>query len=123
MAVAEQTACRLLVYTTEDDRLGHHSLAQELVERARADGLQGATIWRGIEGFGRSGLMHTNRLPDVNAGMPLVVEIIDRAERVSAFLHVVDELAPDAVTTTEPVHLARHSPAGPLPFDDAVPGA
>lgn len=120
MTVTEQAACRLLVYTTEDDRVGHRALAEELVERAREDGLQGATVWRGIEGFGRSGMMRTNRLPDVNAGAPLVVEIVDRTDRVSAFLRVVERLAPDAVTTTEPVRLTRHGVAGPLPFDDPV---
>jgi PII-like signaling protein len=122
MAVTEQAACRLLVYTSEDDRVGHRSLAEELVDRAREEGLQGATVWRGIEGFGRSGMVRTNRLPDVNAGMPLVVEIVDRADRVSAFLAIVEQIAPQAVTTTEPVHLSRHVTGGPLPFDDPLAG-
>lgn len=107
MAVARETGCRLLVYTTEDDRVGHHSLAEALLERARQDGLRGATVWRGIEGFGRSGALRTTRLPDVNRGLPLVVEIIDHPDRVTAFLPVVSELAPRAVATIEPVEIGR----------------
>lgn len=123
MTVPLEAGCRLLVYTTEDDRVGHHSLARELVERAREDGLLGATVWQAVEGFGRSGSLRTARFPDATAGMPLVVEIVDRAGRVAAFAAVVAGIAPDALMTTEPVRIGRHLPTGPRPFDDALPGA
>lgn len=123
MAVTQHTGSRLLVYTTEDDRVGHQSLAQALVERARQDGLLGATVWRGIEGFGRSGTLRTTRLPDVDRGLPLVVEIIDRPDRVTAFLSVVAELAPTAVATVEPVAIGRRLDDRPPLLDDPPPVA
>lgn len=121
MTVARQPGRRLLVYTTEDDRVGARSLARELLDRARDDGLLGATIWRGIEGFGRSGALRTTRFPDSGAGMPLVVEVVDRPDRIAAFADTVARLAPDVVMTSEPVDVGRHAPSGPLPFDDTLP--
>ena len=120
MTVSWEPRWRLQVYSTEDDRVGHRSAAQALVERAREDGLAGATVWRASEGIGRSGTLRTSRFPDTARGLPLVVEIVDRAERVTAFLAVVAELAPHALTTIEPVQLARRQ-AGRPPLDDALP--
>lgn len=120
MTVASEPGCRLLVYTTEADRVGHHSLAEELVERARDDGLLGATVWRAIEGFGRSGVVRTARFPDVDMSMPLVVEVVDRTSRVAAFVAVAAELAPGALMTTEPVRIKRHALADRLPLDDEL---
>jgi PII-like signaling protein len=115
MTVANEPGCRLLVYTTEGDRFGHHSLAEELVERARDDGLLGATVWRAIEGFGRSGVVRTARFPDVDMDMPLVVEVVDRTSRVADFATVAAELAPGALMTTEPVQIERNERADHRP--------
>lgn len=106
MTVEAQTACRLLVYTTEDDRVGHRPVSEVLVERARQQGLRGATVWRGIEGFRSGGELRTTRFPDTARGLPLVVEIVDRPAQVEAFLAVVAELAPGSLATTEPVRVA-----------------
>ncbi|MDA8268795.1 MAG: DUF190 domain-containing protein [Actinomycetota bacterium] len=113
--------CRLLVYTTGDDRVGHHSVWEVLLQRARDEGLSGATVWQGIEGFGATRRLRTTRFPDMARGLPLVVEIVDEPERIDAFLHVVAEVAPDALVTTEPVSTARRQASGPLPFDDTPP--
>lgn len=118
---AAQHACRLMVYTSEGARAGHRGAWEALLERAREDGLRGATVWRGIEGFGASGQLRTSRFPDTAAGLPLVVEIVDHADRVDAFLPVVAELAPDALVTTEVVQIARRRRAGATPLDDAPP--
>ena len=120
MTVRWDPRWRLQVYSTEDDRVGHRSAAEALLEAAREDGLAGATVWRASEGYGRSGVLHTTRFPDAARGLPLVVEIVDEADKVSAFLSVVAELLPGALTTVEAVQRARHH-AGHLPLDDTVP--
>jgi hypothetical protein len=101
--MAQDAGTRLMVFLTEDDRLGHRPLADVLVERAQEAGLAGATVWRGIEGFGRSGHLRTTRFPDVARGLPLVVEVVDRPDKVASFVPVVRELAPHALVTTETV--------------------
>jgi PII-like signaling protein len=99
-----------MVFLTEDDRLGHRPLADALVEHAQEAGLAGATVWRGIEGFGRSGHLRTTRFPDVARGRPLVVEVVDRPDKVASFVPTVRELAPDALLTTEAVTVdPRHA--------------
>jgi len=108
----ERVGTRLMVFLSEDDRCGHKELAAVLVERAREAGLAGATLWRGIEGFGASGRVRTARFPDMASGLPLVVEVIDRAERIEAFLPAVAELAPGSLVTREDVRIRRGPPAG-----------
>ena len=107
--VDESAATRLMVFLTEDDRIGHHSVAEALLERARDAGLAGATIWRGSEGFGPSGHLRAERLPDLARGLPLVVEVIDVEERITNFLPIVREIAAGALVTTEVVRVARSS--------------
>jgi uncharacterized protein len=103
----ELPATRLMVFLTEDDRFGHHSLAETLLERARSAGLAGATIWRCAEGFGPQGHLRAERLPDLARGLPLVLEVIDEEERVATFLPIVRELAEGALVTLESVRISR----------------
>ena len=100
-------ATRLMVFLSEDDRVGHHSAADALLHRAREAGLAGATIWRGIEGFGATGHLRAVRLPDLARGLPLIFEVIDAGAAVTAFLPTVRDLAAGALVTTETVHMAR----------------
>lgn len=102
-------ATRLMVFLSEDDRVGHHSAADTLLHRAQEAGLAGATIWRGIEGFGASGHLRAARLPDLARGLPLVIEVIDDEQTIEAFLPVVRELAEGALVTMESVHISRAS--------------
>jgi uncharacterized protein len=118
----EQPGTRLMIFLTEDDRVGPRSTHDALLQRAREDGMAGATVWRAIEGFGRSGRVRAARFPDVARGLPLVVELIDDEERIESFLPVVAELAPNALVTTEPVGMLRPRGAGRLALDDPLPG-
>lgn len=83
---------RLSIYLGESDRYGHRSLAQALVERARAEGLAGATVLRGIEGYGAANRLHTNRILTLSEDLPMMIEIVDRQDRVEAFLPIVDQM-------------------------------
>jgi PII-like signaling protein len=116
-----QIATRIVVFLSEDDRSGHHGLHETLLNRAREDGLAGATVWRGIEGFGASGRIRTSRFPDAMIGLPVTVELIDTPERIEAFLPVVKELAPGSLVTREEVRVT-HFGASPAPaLDDPTP--
>ncbi len=104
---ATEVATRIVIFLSEDDRRGHHGVHEVILDRARQAGLAGATVWRGIEGFGRSGHVRTARFPDAATGMPLAVEVVDAPDRVDAFLPVVRELAPHSLITREQVEVTR----------------
>jgi PII-like signaling protein len=108
----ERDGTRVVVFLTEDDRAGHHGLYQVILDRALADGIAGATLSRGIEGFGSSGNIRTNRFPDSTTGLPLLLELVDSPERIEAFLPVLAELAPRSLVTREPVRMSRIMPKG-----------
>jgi uncharacterized protein len=112
---------RLMIFLSEDDRVEHRGLHEALLERAREDGMAGATVWRGIEGFGSSGRLRTTRFPDLATGLPLAVEVIDLPERIEMFLAAVKQLAPGSLVTREQVHMTRQRPVAPPALDDPAP--
>jgi uncharacterized protein len=112
---------RLMIFLSEDDRVEHRCLDEVLVERAREDGMAGATVWRGIEGFGSSGRLRTTRFPDMATGLPVAVEVIDLPERIEAFLAAVKHLAPGSLVTREQVHVTRRKPVASPALDDPRP--
>ncbi|GAA2139404.1 DUF190 domain-containing protein [Kitasatospora kazusensis] len=85
-------ALRLTVLVGENDTWRHRPLYSEIVHRAHAAGLAGASVFRGIEGYGGSSPVHTVRLLSLSGDLPVSVVIVDAAERVRAFLPQLDEL-------------------------------
>jgi uncharacterized protein len=92
---------RLTIYCGEGDGYHHHSAARAIVERAREQGLAGATVLRGIEGYGASSHLHTNRILSLSDDLPIVIQIVDREDRIAAFLPVVDEILDGGMVTVE----------------------
>ena len=99
---------RLTVFVGEYDRYQHRPLADAILERAREEGLAGGTLMRGIEGFGRSGRLKTNRLLSSSDDLPIVVEIVDRADRIEAFLTTIQQMTQNALVTLEDVVIHSH---------------
>jgi uncharacterized protein len=85
-------AVRMRIYLGESDRLGHLPLYEAIVKRARDAGLAGATVLKGVLGYGASDHIRTSKLLDLSGDMPLVVEIVDRPDRIEAFRPVIAEL-------------------------------
>jgi uncharacterized protein len=101
-------ALRLTVIVGESDRFGHRPLYTELVHRAHAAGLAGATVLRGIEGFGASQQIHTTRLLSLSEDLPVSIVIVDSEERISAFLPEVEALVTEGVVLVDDVRVVRH---------------
>jgi PII-like signaling protein len=120
MAV-DEVATRIVVFLSEDDRAGRQGLHEAILNRAREDGLAGATVWRAIEGFGGSGRIRTARFPDSCTGLPLALELVDTPERIEAFIPVLRELAPDSLMTREQVQMSRSGRGSSLALDDPGP--
>ncbi|MCT9935214.1 DUF190 domain-containing protein [Planotetraspora sp. A-T 1434] len=102
------TACRLTIFIGETDQYHHRPLYTEIVHRAHARGLAGASVFRGIEGFGASSLIHTSRLLSLSEDLPLAIVIVDAEERITAFLAELDELVTEGLVTVEPVEVYRY---------------
>lgn len=101
-------ACRLTIYIGETDQFRHRPLYTEIVHRAHRMGLAGASVFRGIEGFGASSLIHTSRILSLSEDLPLAIVIVDTEERVDAFLTELDELVTEGLVTVEPVEVHRY---------------
>jgi uncharacterized protein len=114
----EGTGKRLTIYCGETDRYEHHSLATAIVERARDEGLAGATVLRGIEGFGASSRLHTTRLLSLSDDLPIVIQLVDREERIRAFLPIVDEMISDGMVSIEDVEISLYRAQSAKALDD-----
>ncbi|MEV6427209.1 DUF190 domain-containing protein [Nocardia sp. NPDC051463] len=79
-------AARLTVLLDEDDKWKHGPLYHEIVQRARDAGLAGASVWRGVEGYGASSRIHTSRILDLAEHLPVQVMVIDDAQRLRSFV-------------------------------------
>jgi len=82
----------LRVFVGEADRIDGHMLSEIIIRKARETGLAGATVLRGIEGFGAASRIHTARILRLSEDLPVVVEIVDTEDRIKGFLPVVEAL-------------------------------
>jgi PII-like signaling protein len=101
-------ARRLTIFVGEEDSYHHHSLATEIVKRAHEAGLAGATVMRGVEGYGASNHVHTTRILSLSNDLPMVIIIVDTAERIDAFLPQLDELVTEGLIVSEDVVVHRY---------------
>lgn len=102
-------ALRLTVLVGEQDVWHHKPLYAEVVHRARAAGLAGASVFRGIEGFGATSVVHTQRLLSLSEELPVAIVVVDTAERVRAFLPQLDELlAGGGLVTLDPCEMIAY---------------
>ena len=101
-------ALRLTVFVDADDTWHHKPLYHEIVHRAHKAGLAGATVLRGIEGFGAGSLIHTSRLLSLAEDLPAVILIVDSAERIRAFLPEVEELIDEGMIILDEVEVIRY---------------
>ncbi|MGW7550400.1 DUF190 domain-containing protein [Streptomyces rimosus] len=108
MSGSTGAALRLTVHLGECDTWHHKPLYAEIVHRARAVGLAGASVFRGIEGFGASSVVHTQRLLSLSEDLPVAVVIVDTEERVRGFLPQLEELVTGGLVTLEPCEVIRY---------------
>lgn len=108
---APQTAMLLRIYTEEGKHDGGRPLYEAIVFKAREMGLAGATVLRGPMGFGQSQTIHTAKILDLSARLPLVIEIVDAEEKIRAFLKALDDMRDIGLVTTEKVEVVHYGDA------------
>lgn len=103
----------LRIFIGESDRSGHRPLYEAIVEAAREQGLAGATVLRGIEGFGAKSRIHTARILRLSEDLPLIIEIVDTGEKIAHFVQTVGDLFESTgcggLITQERVHVLRYT--------------
>jgi uncharacterized protein len=100
-------ARRLMVIVDEDTCFGRTPMYIEIVQRARRAGLAGASVFRGIEGFGSSRQIHTSRILSLAENLPAMIVIIDTADKIEGFLPQLSELGLRGVVALDDVELVQ----------------
>lgn len=98
----------LRIFIGESDRHGHHPLYEAIVLRAREVGMAGATVTRGVMGFGKHSILHTVKILRLSEDLPMVVEIADSLERIEQFLPLLEEMMTDGLVTLERVRVIQY---------------
>jgi PII-like signaling protein len=98
----------LRIFIGESDTWHGKPLYEAIVQVARSEGLAGATVLRGIEGFGADSRLHTSRILRLSEDLPVVIEIVDTAEKVESVLPKLDEMVGEGMLTIERVHVIAY---------------
>jgi PII-like signaling protein len=96
---------RLRIFIGEAEIWHGKPLYRAIVEQAQQQGVAGATVTRGIEGFGPQHHLSTDRLPDIADNLPLIVEIVESTEKVEALLPLFDRMVQRGMMTVAPVEI------------------
>ncbi|GAA2420273.1 DUF190 domain-containing protein [Nonomuraea africana] len=101
-------ALRLTVFVDDTDTWHHRPMYTEIVHRAHAAGLAGASVFRGMEGFGAGNVVHTTRLLSMADDLPVTVVIVDAEEKIRAFLPQLDELLIEGLAVVDEVEVVAY---------------
>ena len=100
----------LRIFIGENDRWHGKPLYEAIVARAREEGLAGATVLRGLMGYGAKSRIHTAKVLRLSEDLPIVVEIVDRSERIDKFMPLLDEMVADGLVTLERAQVIMYRP-------------
>jgi len=96
------------IFVGESDHWEGRPLYEVLVHRAREMGLAGATVLRGIEGFGASSVVHTARILRLSEELPIVIELVDTEDKIESFLEIAEPLVGEGLITVERVEIRKY---------------
>jgi PII-like signaling protein len=110
----EGDAQRVTVYVGSSDTRDGRNLAVAIVERCRALGMAGATVSRGLMGFGKQSVIHKAQIMGLSSDLPEKVEVVDRPEEITRLLPVLEQMVGGGLIVVEDVHVVRylHEPRG-----------
>jgi PII-like signaling protein len=102
-------ATRLTILVGESQQFHRHPLYTEIVHRAHQAGLAGAAVFRGVEGYGSTGTIHTQRILSLAGDLPMMILLVDTEARIRAFVDSLEGLVGRATCLLEPVEVVRFS--------------
>lgn len=106
--IRESEGMLLRIFIGDSDRHAGRPLYQALVERARAEGLAGATVLHGPMGFGRHSRLHTAKLVEMSSDLPIVIELVDSEPAIQRFMDSVNALVQEGLVTLERVRIVHY---------------
>jgi len=99
----------LRVHASTTDRVGSKLLYEYIVELARESGISGATVYRGIMGYGASSKIHSSKFWELTEKLPVVIELVDKTEMLEAFFKCIEhdlyDMPKGCLVTIEPIHI------------------
>ncbi len=98
----------LRIFVGEGDKYGHRPLYEAVVLKGRETGLAGATVLRGLMGFGAHSVLHTAKVLRLSEDLPMVIEIVDGLDKIQGFLPILDDMIGDGLVTLERVRIIQH---------------
>ncbi len=113
MRVLEGEQWMVRIYIGESDRWHGQLLASALLERLRKEGFAGATVLRGLAGFGARSVVHTSHLLELSQDLPLVIEVVDTEDSVKRLEPILEEMMGDGLVTLEKVRVLKYKPGAP----------
>ena len=108
MPKISSNAKRLRIYIGETDRYKGKSLFQAIVEKAKALDLAGATVFRGIMGYGANSRIHTAQIVALSSDLPIFIEIIDSEEYIQKLLPYLDEMVQEGLVTIDDIEVIKY---------------
>lgn len=113
MRILEGEQWMVCIFIGESDRWKGRPLADALVERLRKEGFAGATVLRGLAGFGARSVVHTTHLLELSQDLPLIIEVVDTEEHVKLLEPILDEMVADGLVTLEKVRVLKYKAGAP----------
>jgi PII-like signaling protein len=111
-----EDGCLLRIFIGESDRWHGQPAHEAIVREAKETGLAGATVLRGVIGFGAHSRLHTYKILRLSEDLPIVIEIVDAQDKIDAFLPRIDEIVQEGMITMEPVRVIKYrAGAAPAP--------
>jgi PII-like signaling protein len=117
MRALEREGILVRVFVGESDQWHHQPLATALVERLRREGFAGATVLRGIAGFGAHSVLHTTSILRLSQDLPVLIEMVESPERVPRLQEILDEMVGEGLVTMEKVQVLKYSARKTSPGD------
>lgn len=96
------------IFIGESDKHGHIPLYEALVELLRKEGFAGATVLRGVAGFGAHSVYHTDKLLRLSTDLPVIVEVVEEQAKIDAVMPIIDEMMSGGMITLERATVVRY---------------
>lgn len=107
-------AKRLRIYIGETDYYKGRALYQVIVEKAKKLDIAGATVFRGLMGYGANSRIHTAKIVDLSCDLPMLVEIIDSEGYIAKLLPFLDEMVQEGLVTIEDIEVIKYGNKPPV---------
>ncbi len=107
--------CKLLkIYVSEDSKFKGHSLYNAVVFKLKELGIAGATVTRGMEGYGKGKTIHTTRILELSSSLPIIIEAADSAEQIEKAIPFIEEMVEEGLILVADIEVVKYGKPGSL---------